>query len=174
MQVINMHDLSNFSNPVLAVINISLIVLFLLTLFVGYRTASLYEFYSKCKQGVNVKEEKISNKDFEPFFDAYSGTTLNQDEFISSIFNEYSREYEKQKEHTKEKEVNIKSKTESFPACYRILGFSEVPKSMKEIKDKYRKLARNLHPDAGGSEEFFIKLNKAYKEAKDTFENTCK
>jgi len=45
---------------------------------------------------------------------------------------------------------------------YEILGVSE-DASQEEIKKAYRKLAHEHHPDKGGDEEKFKKINKAYQ-----------
>ncbi len=37
--------------------------------------------------------------------------------------------------------------------------------TVAEIKAAYRRLARRCHPDAGGTTEQMVELNKAYKEA---------
>lgn len=37
--------------------------------------------------------------------------------------------------------------------------------SAKRVRDAYRRLSKVLHPDAGGTPEAFVHLNKAYKEA---------
>lgn len=57
-----------------------------------------------------------------------------------------------------------KNKNE-FPDCLIILGFSSWPKDMDEIKNQYRNLAKTKHPDMGGSQEEFEKINKAYQDA---------
>lgn len=54
---------------------------------------------------------------------------------------------------------------DNFPECLKILGFSSWPKDLSEIRNNYRKLAKEKHPDIGGSTEEFEKINKAYQEA---------
>ncbi len=44
---------------------------------------------------------------------------------------------------------------------YRRLGINRTA-SQKEIKAAYREMAREVHPDAGGSNEEFIKVQEAY------------
>ena len=48
------------------------------------------------------------------------------------------------------------------PDYYKTLGVSRGASS-EEIKKAYRKKARTAHPDAGGSEEEFKKINEAYE-----------
>lgn len=52
-----------------------------------------------------------------------------------------------------------------FPECLSILGFDDWPTDMSEIKNRFHRLAKEKHPDAGGSTQEFEKINKAYKEA---------
>jgi hypothetical protein len=47
------------------------------------------------------------------------------------------------------------------PACFKVLGFVQVPASVEDVKDRYRTLAKERHPDAGGSSEEFQKLTDA-------------
>lgn len=45
--------------------------------------------------------------------------------------------------------------------AFRVLELS-VDASFEEVRQQYRKLAKQYHPDAGGNQEQFIKVNKAY------------
>ena len=38
---------------------------------------------------------------------------------------------------------------------------------INEIKNQYRNLAKTKHPDMGGSQEEFEKINKAYQDAQE-------
>lgn len=52
------------------------------------------------------------------------------------------------------------------PACFRALGFGDIPADVEEINARYRTLAKQAHPDAnGGTEEKFIKLQEAARAA---------
>lgn len=53
----------------------------------------------------------------------------------------------------------------SIPRCYKLLGFTDTPASEAEIHKKYRELARQMHPDAGGSAKAFTELGQAYNES---------
>lgn len=164
-----MGDLFNFSNPVLTFFNSTIILTFLLILMVGYKLSSLIEFFKECEEYNNEiynKKETPNNKeddDFEPFFTYDSAYT--KEKYVGDIFNEYAKQYSEKKKEEKSADDIIRTRTETFPKCYKTLGFSKRPESPDEIKKKYRDLAKKLHPDLGGSEDFFVQLNKAYKEA---------
>ena len=51
---------------------------------------------------------------------------------------------------------------ESVRACFDFLGLS-YPVERYELKNRYRELARNSHPDKGGSDEDMQQLNAAYR-----------
>lgn len=51
------------------------------------------------------------------------------------------------------------------PACLRTLGFDRVPTDPEEVKARFKTLAKQAHPDMGGSEDSFIRLQQAAKEA---------
>lgn len=51
------------------------------------------------------------------------------------------------------------------PECYKVLGFTSTPLSKKEIDSAYHAKAMVVHPDNGGSDEAFCKLQDAYEEA---------
>lgn len=44
------------------------------------------------------------------------------------------------------------------PTFFKFLGYTEVPSGPEEVKERYRQLAKQLHPDAGGNQEDFLKL----------------
>lgn len=46
--------------------------------------------------------------------------------------------------------------------CFVAMGFSSMPQGEVEVKEQYRRLARVMHPDAGGDEEAFKTLSKNY------------
>lgn len=48
--------------------------------------------------------------------------------------------------------------------CFLGLGFIERPKTTDEVKAQYRRMAKALHPDAGGSEVAFCALEKNYRQ----------
>lgn len=52
-----------------------------------------------------------------------------------------------------------------LPSFIRVLGFTEMPESAQEIRDRYRSLAKQLHPDSGGSNEDFASLRSAAEKA---------
>ncbi|WP_195614486.1 J domain-containing protein [Intestinimonas butyriciproducens] len=47
--------------------------------------------------------------------------------------------------------------------CFQALGFTQRPESAEEIKAQYKRLAKVMHPDSGGSEEAFIALTENYE-----------
>jgi curved DNA-binding protein CbpA len=56
-------------------------------------------------------------------------------------------------------------KQSKIPACLQVMGFSEFPENEGQIKARYRQLAKNAHPDKGGTFSDFVKLRKAYEES---------
>jgi hypothetical protein len=51
------------------------------------------------------------------------------------------------------------------PSFLRFLGFDRIPDSVEEVRDRFRTLAKQLHPDAGGNVEDFQKLKDASEQA---------
>lgn len=51
------------------------------------------------------------------------------------------------------------------PTFIRFLGFAEIPGCAADVKERYRTLAKQMHPDAGGSEEDFKALQRAAEQA---------
>lgn len=47
--------------------------------------------------------------------------------------------------------------------CFVALGFSQRPASESELKNQYSRMAKVMHPDAGGSDTAFIALNENYR-----------
>jgi len=54
--------------------------------------------------------------------------------------------------------------TDQAPACFRQLNLT-FPSTLAEVKAAYRKLAKQAHPDQGGSHEQFLALQAAYEQA---------
>lgn len=51
------------------------------------------------------------------------------------------------------------------PECFAILGFTEMPTDTGEVKARYRTLAKQAHPDGGGSQQVFTRLQNAAEDA---------
>jgi hypothetical protein len=62
------------------------------------------------------------------------------------------------------KYYNWMAKSNGTPEAFNTLGL-KVGCTKTDIKRAYKKLARQRHPDFGGSHEAFIKLNEAYEAA---------
>jgi len=44
------------------------------------------------------------------------------------------------------------------PECFKVLGFTEIPADIEDVKARYKTLAKQAHPDSGGTKEAFIAL----------------
>lgn len=56
--------------------------------------------------------------------------------------------------------------TDEIPDFFRFLGFDQIPDDMMEIIHRYRTLAKQMHPDVGGSAVDFAKLRAAFEQAR--------
>lgn len=52
-----------------------------------------------------------------------------------------------------------------IPSFFKFLGFDRIPTDREEVKDRYRTLAKQMHPDTGGNQEDFKTLQKASEQA---------
>lgn len=50
------------------------------------------------------------------------------------------------------------------PSFFKVLGYNTLPESVEDIKARYKSLAKQLHPDMGGTEQDFINLQSASEE----------
>lgn len=48
-------------------------------------------------------------------------------------------------------------------SCLLSLGFSERPTNVETVKERYRKMAKAMHPDAGGDADEFQALRESYE-----------
>lgn len=73
-----------------------------------------------------------------------------------------------EKQHSGEniKKPEPEKKKDILPECFVVLGFTKMPKSPDDVKTRYKKLAKIYHPDGGGSEEEFQRIDKAFHDAK--------
>lgn len=53
-----------------------------------------------------------------------------------------------------------------IPSFFQFLGFAEIPASQGDVDVRYKTLAKQMHPDAGGETEDFQKLKNAAEQAK--------
>ena len=58
------------------------------------------------------------------------------------------------------------------PSFFKFLGFAEIPAGPEEVRERYRTLSKQMHPDAGGNEEDFQKLKAAAEQGVAYFEKT--
>jgi curved DNA-binding protein CbpA len=58
-----------------------------------------------------------------------------------------------------------------IPSFFQFLGFERVPTSQEDVKERYRQLAKTMHPDAGGTAEDFKKLQSSSEQALKYFDN---
>jgi len=47
------------------------------------------------------------------------------------------------------------------PSFFKYLGFTDIPAGPEEVNERYRSLAKQMHPDQGGNPEDFKKLKDA-------------
>ncbi|MFT9076345.1 hypothetical protein [Ethanoligenens sp.] len=55
------------------------------------------------------------------------------------------------------------------PECFRTLGFTQMPTEVENVTQRYRRFAKIVHPDVGGSDEEMAALNSAYHKALEFF-----
>lgn len=51
------------------------------------------------------------------------------------------------------------------PSFFRFLGFTEIPTGREEVRERYRTLAKQMHPDVGGDPKDFEALKRAAEQA---------
>ena len=112
----------------------------------------------------NVKLDSKKNRDYEKYHSEWSE---------EEIFGSHKR-------NTEVKEFREMYNDNSLPNYYLILGLTN-DSTQSEIKNQYRKLAKQYHPDRNknSSEEKMTQINKAYeilsdKKLKDEYDKFCK
>ena len=58
----------------------------------------------------------------------------------------------------------------TLPECFKAMGFAEMPSGVEEVKARFKTLAKQVHPDTGGNDEAFRRLQDAATEAIKYFE----
>lgn len=51
-----------------------------------------------------------------------------------------------------------------IPTCFEKLGFTKIP-TARELKSRWKQIAKTSHPDVGGNTEYFMAMKSAYDEA---------
>lgn len=58
-----------------------------------------------------------------------------------------------------------------IPSFFKFLGFTSIPSDTVEVKERYRTLAKQMHPDPGGNVEDFKQLQIASEQAMKYFDS---
>ena len=137
---------SNELNPS----NIDLTILFVtaILIVIGIVIYISREVIARKKTDYDKGEfESRKNRDYEKYHSDWSD---DYEELGEKSSNEYDEEFRKAREN--------------LPNYYEILGISQNA-TQDEIKQKYRKLAKEIHPDKSkkNSEEQMSEINKAYE-----------
>lgn len=70
--------------------------------------------------------------------------------------------FDESQSHTSYSTSSSSTTVNTVSEAYRVLGVSQSASS-DEVKKAYRKVAREAHPDSGGSHEKMVKVNSAYE-----------
>lgn len=86
-----------------------------------------------------------------------------QREYNQRQYNRYDRQHYQYDNRNQQNQYqqNTYGGSSELINSLRILGLDNTA-TKKEVKSAYRKLSRKHHPDMGGDQESFIKINKAY------------
>lgn len=64
----------------------------------------------------------------------------------------------------------LPAETIKIESCFASLGFVVMPQTAEEVKAQYRKMAKVMHPDGGGSEAAFMALEQSYRQCLEIME----
>lgn len=155
-------------NDIFLTIIDTLTIIFIVSFaLLAYSTIRLAEIGTK-KSSERISSE--SNSNFEPFVNLEDVMS----DYKKQIFNEFKQEHESEESFTsfkKKSETTLfERKKHTVPDYFKVLGFESIPDNVSEVKKRYKKLAKNFHPDSGkGDEELFIAVTEAYNKAKQYF-----
>lgn len=96
------------------------------------------------------------------------GADFNEEAFYDGVFGKgaFRRARQAQQEAKQQKARNPPADGFSGAGWRVVLGFEvTVTPLFVELKKRYRELAAKAHPDAGGSHEDMVKINRAYEQA---------
>lgn len=97
----------------------------------------------------------------------YNKKVLHQQKVYNQrVYNYHQqRQTHHQNSHKTQSEAPVYDSLLQVPKSYRALGLTQVPESLNDIKQVYRKKIKTLHPDVGGNPEDFKKFQRIYEEA---------
>jgi hypothetical protein len=52
-----------------------------------------------------------------------------------------------------------------IPDCFKFMGFEQIPAGPEDVKERYRQLVKQCHPDVGGNAEDFKRLQNVSEKA---------
>ncbi len=76
--------------------------------------------------------------------------------------NRGSESYVEDADNTEEASEDDQNDTDRYEEMLRILGLSESA-TVQQIKTAYRRLSKKTHPDRGGDDEEFLRVQEAYE-----------
>jgi hypothetical protein len=59
-----------------------------------------------------------------------------------------------------------------IPSFFRFMGFEQIPAGQEDVKERYRQLVKQMHPDVGGNPDDFKKLGEVSEKALQYFDKT--
>ena len=119
-------------------------------------------FFAKelCRLNLNLFEK---NEQLDDYMLRYAIMFFDHPYADTKLLDEMARDF--MFRHRSHRQPPMEKKTPVRQACKIFdISKSELKKLTKrELTQKYRKLARKVHPDTGGSNDQFVRLNDAYK-----------
>lgn len=58
-----------------------------------------------------------------------------------------------------------------IPSFFQFMGFTTIPASREDVRERYRQLAKTMHPDGGGSADDFKQLQIASEQGLKYFDS---
>lgn len=120
----------------------------------GYRIRS--EEIRRRQEKIAEEARKIREKEIEE----YARRNKEREEYIEKLFREHIRQ-QIENERMKKEALKKASVDQNKLNAMKLMGLGNNP-TIEEVKKAFRKLSKIHHPDAGGTQNNFIKLTRAY------------
>lgn len=111
-------------------------------------------------EGYRLRREGL-NEEHEKKMERLKQEDKELEDYIKKLMHEEYARLQREKEYIRDKAQKASADQSKLNAI-KLMGLSDSP-TIEEAKRAYRRLSKIHHPDAGGTQENFIRLTKAYE-----------
>jgi hypothetical protein len=135
-------------------------------LYLTWHSSDIKDYVEMLERLTSVPKRNPYSNPVQEAFKAKFGATFD-DDFWSAANAQYqgtNNTYQKTYQYAYSASTQTPPRPKTVPAWCKTLGLKQTA-TPKEIKSRYRELAKKYHPDKGGDPKKFAEIQNAYEDA---------